>query len=105
MQPLTLFVSAVITTSAAALVGLAFALVKSLIGIKKSVETLVVNDIQQTEAIKAVAKLQRPGLVAHKATLEALRDGKCNGNVTSAHEGIISAFDEYDDWLISRVAR
>lgn len=110
MESMSLFISAVITTTAAALVGMVFAGVKSIVSMKKSLEKmnlsmseLVESDEVQIKSIQAIIRWMRPSLGAHKATLEALHDGKCNGNVTEAQEKIAGAFDDYDNFLVNRV--
>lgn len=97
------FIGACIAAFAGGLIAGIFGLIKSLGGMKKSVDHLIVADKAQTQSIQVIASLQRPLLAAHKATLEALRDGRCNGNVTNAHSDIIDAFKEYDEYLIGRV--
>lgn len=98
-----IFIGASIAAFAGGIIAGLFGLIKSLGGMKKSVDHLIVADKAQTQSIQVIASLQRPLMAAHKATLEALRDGRCNGNVTDAHTGIVEAFKEYDDYLIGRV--
>jgi len=97
------FIGARIAAFAGGLIAGIFGLIKTLKDMKKSVDHLVRADGLQSDAIKVIASLQRPQMAAHRATLEALRDGRCNGNVTDAHAGIVSAFKEYDEFLIGRV--
>jgi len=79
-------------------------LVRHIIGLSKKIDGLVKADIEQTEAIYVIAKIQRPQLAAHKATLEALK-GECNGNVDRAHEAILESTKEFDDYLVKRLER
>jgi hypothetical protein len=44
-------------------------------------------------------------LIGVKASLEAQRDGRCNGNVTDAHEDITEAMGDYDRYLSSLIRR
>jgi len=100
LHPWTIFISAVIVALAGAAVRGIFQVVKAFKNMGKSLDNLIIADQKQTVAIAALAKLQRPQLAAHKATLEALRDGKSNGNVTDAHTSVMGAFDEFDDFLM-----
>jgi len=93
------FIAAVGSGALLALVWLA----KHIIGLSKKIDKLVEADHRQTMAIGMLAKLQRPSLAAHKATLEAIRDGKCNGNVTDAHSGVLTAFAQFDDFLTGNI--
>jgi hypothetical protein len=88
---------------AGALAGLV-ALVKHLSGLSRKIDTLLTSDIEQSEAIFIIAKIQKPQLAAHKATLEALH-GDCNGNVDAAHDEIIKATKEFDGYLVRRMDR
>ena len=103
IDPWTIFISAVIVAFAGAAVRGVFSIVKALTTMGKSIDRLIIADAKQSESIAMLAKLQRPQLAAHKATLEALKDGKCNGNVTSARKDIDDAFIEYDSFLVGRL--
>jgi hypothetical protein len=103
IQPWTIFISATIVTLAGFFVRGVFALVTITTKMKKSIDELVATDQRQTLAISAIAKLQRPQLAAHRATLDALKEGRCNGSVTKAQEEISTAFQEYDDFLVGRL--
>jgi hypothetical protein len=103
LAPWTIFISAVIVALAGAAVKGVFQVVHSLKAMSRSLDALVIADQKQTLAIGMLAKLQRPQLAAHKATLEAVRDGRCNGNVTSAHSGVLQAFTDFDEFLTGRI--
>jgi hypothetical protein len=103
IQPWTIFISATIVTLAGFFVRGVFLIIQSIRIMSKSVEKLLEADAKHMEAIAAIAKLQRPQLYAHKATLEALKEGRCNGNVEDAKEMILAAFDEYDRFLVGRM--
>ena len=45
-------------------------------------------------------RLQGPQIMSLKATLEAQRDGECNGNVDKALEMIEEARKEFDEHLL-----
>ena len=98
-----IFATAVIVALAGSMVRGVFVIIKSLAAMKKSIDELVKTDARQTVAISAIAKLQRPQLAAHKATLDALKDGRCNGSVSQAQEDITAAFQDYDDFLVGRL--
>jgi len=111
-EPMTLtFANAFIgALGSGALLGLA-ALVKHIGSLGKQTERLaskidklIETDEEQTEAIYIIAKIQRPQLAAHKATLEALK-GECNGNVDRAHEAILESTKEFDDYLVKRLEK
>jgi hypothetical protein len=109
-DPWAVFITAVIIALAGSAVRGMFKIIDSLKTMSKNINQLTISvellsqaDTKHMSAIGAIAKLQRPQLAAHKATLEALQDGKCNGNVTTARELITAAFDEYDEFLIGRL--
>jgi hypothetical protein len=103
IDPWTIFISAAITVLAGMAVRGVFQVGNALAGMRKSIDRLIQTDQDQTLAIGALAKLQRPCLAAHKATLEAIRDGKSNGNVTSAHQGVEIAFSNFEEFLTGRL--
>ena len=103
MEYLNVFIGAIVAAFAGGLVAGFFSIVKSIGKMRDSVDNLVVSYKSQVDGLQILAKLQRPSLAAHKATLEALRDGKCNGNVADAHEGVVQAFQDYDDYLVAKV--
>ena len=103
LDPWAIFITASIAGLAGSLVRGVFVIIKSLAAMKKSIDELVKTDARQTVAISAIARLQRPQLAAHKATLDALKDGRCNGSVSQAQEDIVTAFQEYDDFLVGRL--
>lgn len=49
-------------------------------------------------------RLQGPQIVSLKATLEAQRDGECNGNVDKAIELMEGAKREFDEYLLENLA-
>jgi hypothetical protein len=98
-----IFIKACIAAFSGGLIAGIFGLIKSLGGMKRSLDSLLQSNNSLVQSTQMIARLQRPQLVAHKAALEALRDGRCNGNVTDAHRGINDAFGEYDDFLVGKV--
>ncbi len=99
----TIFITAVIVALAGSLVSGVLSIIRSLARMTKSIDRLLDADISHMAAIAAIAKLQRPQLAAHKATLDALKEGRCNGSVTQAQEMITKAFDDYDSFLVGRI--
>jgi hypothetical protein len=87
------------------MVGGLAAFLKILIGMNRNVDKLVKMDAMRATDLEALSKIQRPMLVGIKASLEAQRDGECNGNVTDAHLDITNAMKEYDAYLASLVRR
>jgi hypothetical protein len=109
-DPWAVFVTASIIALAGSAVRGMFKIIESLKTMSKNINQLTISvellsnaDSKHMQAIGAIAKLQRPQLAAHKATLEALQDGKCNGNVKDAKAQIVAAFDEYDEFLVGRL--
>jgi uncharacterized protein (DUF885 family) len=97
------FIEGAAAALAASMVAGMIAVVRVVILMKKSVEKLIKTDAEQTRAIQMIAKLQRPQLAAHKALLEAVGEGVCNGNVTKAKEALMHGFAEFDEYLHSRI--
>jgi low affinity Fe/Cu permease len=103
LDPWTIFATAVIVALGGSLVRGLYVLIRSLAAMSKNIDKLLEADSDHMVAIAAIAKLQRPQLAAHKATLDALKEGRCNGSVTQAQEMITKAFDDYDDFLVGRL--
>jgi low affinity Fe/Cu permease len=103
LDPWTIFATAVIVALGGSLVRGVYVLIRSLAAMSKNIDKLLEADSDHMVAIAAIAKLQRPQLAAHKATLDALKEGRCKGSVTQAQEMITNAFDEYDNFLVGRL--
>jgi hypothetical protein len=99
------FADGALVAVATLMVGGLIAFLKILIGMNKNVDKLVKMDVLRATDLEALSKVQRPMLVGIKASLEAQRDGECNGNVTDAHLDITTAMKEYDLYLTSLVRR
>ena len=67
--------AAVASTSIAGIVSL----IKMTVRLNKNVDKLVRMDVMRATDLEALSKIQRPMLVGIKASLEAQRDGECNG--------------------------
>jgi len=67
--------AAVASTSIAGIVSL----IKMMVRLNKNVDKLVVMDTLRATDLEALSKVQHPMLVGIRASLEAQRDGKCNG--------------------------
>ena len=102
---MTTFLDALIGACAVTLISGFVAVIRSQMILNKNVNKLVKMDELRAVDFEAVAKVQRPMLVGIKASLEAHRDGKCNGNVNSAHLDITDAMRDYDKYLSSLVRR
>jgi len=81
------------------------AIIRSQMKLNKNITKLVKMDELRAGDLEAIARVQRPMLVGVKASLEALRDGESNGNVTDAHIDITEAMRNYDGYLASLVRR
>jgi hypothetical protein len=79
------------------------ALVKAAARIARSVSILVASDKEQTETLRAIAATIAPMLQADKASLEAHRDGRCNGNVKDALEAVDKASASFNGFLLARI--
>lgn len=99
------FIEAFFAASATAVVAGFVTAISMLMKMTKAVNRLVKMDEHRATDLEAIAKVQRPMLVGVKVSLEALRDGECNGNVTDAHGEISGAISGYDDYLASLVRR
>jgi hypothetical protein len=71
----------------------------------RQVRHLSSMDVFRASDWEAMAKVQRPMLSGIKASLEAHRDGKCNGNVVAAHTDITEGIKEYDAYLATLYRR
>lgn len=101
----TIFIEASVGAAAVAIVGGIVAGINSLYKMQRDVRRLTHMDTLRAVDLEQVAKVQRPMLSGLKASLEAHRDGKCNGNVLDAHTDITAAIDNYDLYLATLVRR
>ena len=99
------FADGALVATATLMAGGLLTFLKILVGMNRNVDKLVKMDVMRATDLEALSKVQRPMLVGIKASLEAQRDGECNGNVTSAHFDITNAMKEYDTYLTSLVRR
>lgn len=99
------FVDGVIGAASASIIGGVIIAIKTLLTMQHSVRHLVKMGDFRAADLEAIAKIQRPILVGVKASLEAARDGECNGNVTEAHGQISIAIRDYDDYLSTLIRR
>lgn len=105
MNLMEVFITAGIGAIAIALVGGFFSVLRMQMTMIRKVTHLANMDLLRATDFEAVAKVQRPMLSGIKASLEAHRDGKCNGNVIDAHSDITEGIKEYDKYLATLVRR
>jgi len=71
---------------------------------KRSIEKILSELSFMQSNITILFRLQGPLIMSLKATLEAQRDGKCNGNVDKAIEMIEEGKKEFDEHLLNTLA-
>ena len=99
------FIVGFFAASATAVVAGFITAISMLMRMNKSLNHLVKMDEHRATDMEQNALIQRPMLLGIKASLEALRDGQCNGNVTDAHRELSDAEARYDEYLASLVRR
>jgi len=99
------FVNALLVAIAGVIVGSLVAMIRALARMRRDVARLVKMDSLRAGDLEAIARIQRPILVGVKVSLEAIRDGKSNGNVSDAHREISDSLDKYDSYLASLMRR
>lgn len=99
------FIEGFFAASATAVVAGFVTAISMLMRMTKALNHLVKMDEHRATDMEQNALIQRPMLIGIKASLEALRDGQCNGNVTDAHEELTSAQARYDEYLASLMRR
>jgi len=90
---------------AAAMIGAIWLNLKWLFNSKRSMEKILSELICMRSNVTILFRLQGPQIVSLKATLEAQRDGECNGNVDKAIELMEGAKREFDEYLLDSLAR
>lgn len=89
---------------AAAMIGAIWLNLKWLFNSKRSMEKILSELICMRSNVTILFRLQGPQIVSLKATLEAQRDGECNGNVDKAIELMEGAKKEFDEYLLESLA-
>ena len=89
---------------AAAMIGAIWLNLKWLFNSKRSMEKILSELICMRSNVTILFRLQGPQIVSLKATLEAQRDGECNGNVDKAIELMEGAKKEFDKYLLESLA-
>lgn len=97
------FVDAVVGGVGAAAIGGIIALARAGFKLAREVSVLVASNKEQTSTLRAIASTIPPMLRAHQASLEAHRDGKCNGNVKDALESVDQAETDFRGFLLEKV--
>lgn len=91
--------------TAATIVGTVWLNLKWLFHSKRSMERILSELEGMQLNVTTLFRLQGSQLMSLKATLEAQRDGQCNGNVEKAIESIEEAKKVYDEHLLAMLAR
>jgi len=73
------FADGALVATATLMVGGLLAFLKILVDMSRNVNKLVKMDVMRATDLEALSKVQHPMLVGIRASLEAQRDGKCNG--------------------------
>lgn len=89
---------------AAGIVGVIWLNLKWLWNSKRSMEKILSEILPMRSNIAILIRTQGPVLLSLKASLEAQRDGHCNGNVEKALKKIEEYSAEFDEHLLSMVA-
>jgi len=89
---------------AAGIVGAVWLNLKWIFSSKRSMEKILSEIVFMRGNVTVLFRLQGPQIMSLKATLEAQRDGECNGNVDKALEMIEEAKKEFDEHLLATFA-
>ena len=87
--------------AAAAITGTLWLNLRWLFSSKRSMEKVLSEVVGMRSHIAVLYTLQGPILLGMKASLEALRDGTCNGNVDEALRLIAEEKKNFDEHLLS----
>ena len=90
--------------AAAAITGTLWLNLRWLFSSKRSMETLLAETMHMKRHLAVLYTLQGPILLGMKASLEALRDGKCNGNGDEALRLIGEEKKKFDEHLVAAIA-
>jgi hypothetical protein len=90
--------------AAAGIVGAIWLNLKWLFTSKRDMEKILVELVSMRANVTILFRLQGPQLMSLKATLEAQRDGKCNGNVDKALAMIDEAKKDFDNHLLAMLS-
>lgn len=93
-------VDALVAALGAGLAGVLWLNVSWIVQSKRMMRELLSESRRQGEHAATLYRLNGPLLMGMKASLEALRDGKCNGNVTQALTAIEEAKRVHDEHLL-----
>ena len=77
---------------------------KWLVNSKRQMETVIHELEGLKKHVSILFRLQGPQLMSLKATLEAQRDGECNGNVEEALEAMEEAKRIHDNHLLEMLS-
>lgn len=93
-------VDALVAALGAGLAGVLWLNVSWIVQSKRMMRELLSESRRHGEHVATLYRLNGPLLMGMKASLEALRDGKCNGNVAQALVGIEEAKKMHDEHLL-----
>ena len=86
---------------AAGIVSVVWLNLKWILSSKRNMEKILDEVILMKSNINILFRLQGPQIMSLKATLEAQRDGECNGNVDKAILMMEEAKKEFDEHLLA----
>lgn len=86
---------------AAGIVSVVWLNLKWIFSSKRNMEKILNEVIYMKSNINILFRLQGPQIISLKATLEAQRDGECNGNVDKAITMMEEAKKEFDEHLLA----
>lgn len=87
--------------AAAGIVGVIWINLQWIFNSKRNMEKILKEVIFMKSNINILFRLQGPQIMSLKATLEAQRDGECNGNVDKAIKMMEDAKKEFDEHLLA----
>jgi hypothetical protein len=90
--------------AAAAIMGTLWLNIKWLFQSKRNMEQILSEVVSTRSHLAVLYTLQGPILMSMKASLEALRDGTCNGNVDEALRLIAEEKKKFDEHLLAAIA-
>ena len=101
----TKLADACIALVATGIAGMVWLNLRWLLSSKRTMELLLTESRLNGRSVKTLFRMQGSQLASLKASLEAQRDGECNGNVTHALASIEEAQGIYDEHLLSMLGQ
>lgn len=100
----TVIRDAILITLSGAIITGVYLFIKWLVSLARVLKEMENNGKTRKEEMQAVFVILKRLMDASKATLETLRDQRCNGNVSTALEGIEEASNAYEDLFLEKVS-